>query len=649
MKSFFHICLAIFLPSYLLAQSTVDSLIYHFERSSKVETKLHLLNQITAHLIAHQAPNVINFAKEALELSENVNNSDEKAKALENLGLIYWYHGDYADALSLFLDLLKVADQAKQEELKALAFLRLGQVYLRINRVEEALRHYHKALVWAEEQRNISLKVKLKICLGEAYHQDNNTSKALKNLFEALKANSQSVDTASLAGAYLAIAKIYLDSGEWNRALSYLNQAREIFLDINRPYDLMRCTHQLGLIHLRQSQPQLAEPLFKEALASAQEMHAKKEISQISQNLSTCYEMMEDLTQALRYYQLHQSYQDSVYSEINLVLLADLQSSYELRNKDHEIELLRSNQANLQNKLRKSATRRYFLSIWAVLASFGVIFLIYAYWQKNQNNRFLIRQNEEQNAQKEAINAQKDQLRALNDEKNLMIKNVAHDLKAPLNRIYGLAELLHMEDKQFNQEQKKYINLISQITYDARTMIQNWLDIKTIEEKQLRMHIAKVDLDELLQDLLVGYKEQAAKKGIRVYYQNFSRELFIYTDSSLLSRILDNLISNAVKFSPLNKSVYIKLYQNEHEVCIAVQDEGIGISEQEQTKLFKKFQRLSARPTASESSTGLGLSIVKTLAAYLQARILVDSEVGRGSTFTLVLPYELNSSSQREA
>jgi signal transduction histidine kinase len=109
-------------------------------------------------------------------------------------------------------------------------------------------------------------------------------------------------------------------------------------------------------------------------------------------------------------------------------------------------------------------------------------------------------------------------------------------------------------------------------------------------------------------------------------------------DRQILGQILDNLVSNAVKFSPRGKTIHVRVDRRQGRVRLEVRDEGPGLTEQDRERLFKRFARLSARPTGGEGSTGLGLSIVAKLAELLGARITCESEPGKGATFTLELP-----------
>jgi signal transduction histidine kinase len=144
---------------------------------------------------------------------------------------------------------------------------------------------------------------------------------------------------------------------------------------------------------------------------------------------------------------------------------------------------------------------------------------------------------------------------------------------------------------------------------------------------------------------LVGFQLQAKAKNITLHATVSITEGILHTDEEALTRILDNLLSNALKFSPPGKQIFISQQVTSAGVQIAIRDEGPGISEEDQQKMFKKFQRLTSIPTQGESSTGLGLAIVKALTEKIGGVILVQSTIGVGTTFTLGIPTQDKSPS----
>ena len=144
------------------------------------------------------------------------------------------------------------------------------------------------------------------------------------------------------------------------------------------------------------------------------------------------------------------------------------------------------------------------------------------------------------------------------------------------------------------------------------------------------------NLSNIVEGVIYGFKEIAEQKGIGITLLNLLSNKTMSTDRNALIRVLDNLISNSIKFSEKGKEVHVSLFNRSTKTYIAVKDEGPGIKEEEKHLLFGKFQKLSNRPTEGESSTGLGLSIVKSLVEAMNGSIEYTSEVGKGTTFTLV-------------
>ncbi|MCU0389795.1 MAG: hybrid sensor histidine kinase/response regulator [Thermoflexibacter sp.] len=251
-------------------------------------------------------------------------------------------------------------------------------------------------------------------------------------------------------------------------------------------------------------------------------------------------------------------------------------------------------------------------------------------------------QKEEIEYKNQVLQSQNSLLKELDDERNNITSMIVHDLQSPINRISGLLELFEIEGNlSFNENQKIYLDLIRRNISDASRHIRNLLDIKALEKNlNYQMPLSKINLASLLPQLLVAYREQASKKQVNLLYESNSEEVFIKGQEDYLNRIFDNLISNAIKFSPknVNSNIFIKIKENGKYVRISIQDEGQGLSEEDKKNLFKKFQKLSARPTNGESSSGLGLSIVKSLTERLMGSVWAESESKKGATFIIEFP-----------
>lgn len=222
----------------------------------------------------------------------------------------------------------------------------------------------------------------------------------------------------------------------------------------------------------------------------------------------------------------------------------------------------------------------------------------------------------------------------LSDKEDLIFM-LMHDLRTPLARARGLIEILSATE--LTEDQKKIVQMILKATGEGFQLINEMLQINSIAHQVQEPEAVPIDLHLFVHELVKNHFAVAANE--KKVHINIAVEdhLQIHIHTLALQRILDNLISNAIKFSGAGTTVHIKVLNTEHYIYISVQDEGPGISAEDQKKLFKKFQKLSPQPTAGESSTGLGLYIVKSLVEKLRGTIRVKSEPGKGTEFIIRL------------
>jgi two-component system sensor histidine kinase/response regulator len=222
-------------------------------------------------------------------------------------------------------------------------------------------------------------------------------------------------------------------------------------------------------------------------------------------------------------------------------------------------------------------------------------------------------------------------------EKKALVLLLSHDLKGPFNRVYALMQLLEMSEGGFTDEQKEYLGKMYQVVGDGLNMVRNLVDVRRIEERGVDPHPERIDLAHLVASIVNQYRIAAEKKSIALHLQSPDRMEFT-TDKGLVARIVENLLSNAVKFSQPNKNVHVTLSRENEIAKIVVRDEGPGISAEDQQKLYQRFQKLSARPTGGETSTGVGLSIVNLLVTGMGGDIKCESTLDHGATFSVRLP-----------
>ena len=251
-------------------------------------------------------------------------------------------------------------------------------------------------------------------------------------------------------------------------------------------------------------------------------------------------------------------------------------------------------------------------------------------------NKEIHKQKQEIECQKQEIEKNNERLKALNQEKNQIISIVAHDLRNPLTSAQSISYMLSQEMEGLDEDQIEGFKLISRSLKRMDEMITRILDVNKLERQKSLSERKTISLHETLQEVIYGFEEISSRKKIEIKFEPVS--LYVHADEDLMKHVFENLLSNSLKFSPREKKVFISITENDDKVVSEIKDEGPGISQEDQKKLFRKFQKLSAKPTEGETSMGLGLSIVKKYVDMMEGEVWCKSEIGNGASFFIALP-----------
>lgn len=212
----------------------------------------------------------------------------------------------------------------------------------------------------------------------------------------------------------------------------------------------------------------------------------------------------------------------------------------------------------------------------------------------------------------------------------------AHDLKNPLTSILGFADIL-LEEHASNPEAAEMLTLVRDSAMEMRHAVRQLQDTEAIESDRIRLRRDRLDLSTMAETVVRRNRAQAAAKNIEIHL-DAPRPVLANVDPQYFPRVLDNLLSNAIKFSPHGKRAWVHVAQKGSEAVVAIEDEGPGLTAEDQARAFEALQRLSARPTGGEGSTGLGLYIVDKLVRLHGGTVHIESEPGDGATFVVTLP-----------
>lgn len=225
--------------------------------------------------------------------------------------------------------------------------------------------------------------------------------------------------------------------------------------------------------------------------------------------------------------------------------------------------------------------------------------------------------------------------------KTQILATVTHELRTPLTSIMGYVDMLLVHQEKvgsLNERQQKYLDYVQEDSRILKALIDDLLDISRIEADSLELTITELEVQPEIEHVIRSLQNQFAEKEIRVALEVPPDLCLVKADRLRFSQVVTNLVSNAYKYSPAGATITITAVENNGLIHIDVSDTGMGISKEDQSRLFTKFFRADNSSTRAEAGTGLGLYITKLLIEAQEGQIWVQSELGTGSTFSFNLP-----------
>ncbi len=226
----------------------------------------------------------------------------------------------------------------------------------------------------------------------------------------------------------------------------------------------------------------------------------------------------------------------------------------------------------------------------------------------------------------------RDKLRELVEQRDTFIGMLAHDLKNPFSGLWMCAQMLHENLDEFPPSARRSITNIHETAAEVLDYVDRFLKDKATAMADVHIELRPVDLCALLGKVRRRYLAAASRKQIDLIDETPETPVLVSADVHALEQVVENLVSNAIKFSPRERRVWLRASAKKSAGSLGVADEGKGITKEDKEKLFQPFVRLSARPTAGESSTGLGLSIVKRLTELMGGTVKCESAFGQQGT-----------------
>jgi signal transduction histidine kinase len=240
----------------------------------------------------------------------------------------------------------------------------------------------------------------------------------------------------------------------------------------------------------------------------------------------------------------------------------------------------------------------------------------------------------------------KETAEAANKAKSDFLANMSHELRTPLNAILGFSELMSTGlGGPLTDQQKDYVTDIFTSGQHLLSLINDILDLSKVEAGKMELQMSELDIKRLLESSISLFKEKAYKQSLQMTFEIAEGLDTMMGDERKIKQVLFNLLSNATKFTPAGGKIHTVAGSADDKEFIefSVLDTGIGISPEDQKKLFTPFQQIDVRLTREYKGTGLGLSLCKKIVELHGGRIWIESEAGKGSRFAFVIPRNIGA------
>lgn len=534
------------------------------------------------------------------------------ADAHNNLANVYLSQNRYELALENYQACAEILPDDNRT--KAIATLNIGKMYHRLENFDKSIDYLGKASELAKNQSDRLVEAYIFNHKGKVNQELNNYSDALSAYNEALTRYREMDNMWEIPKVQNDIAGVYFDMGAYEKALTFYQSSLQ---NVKKSNDLTKCYALLGAgnCQLKLSQFSNAEITIHNVIELSSRVGDKTILSNAYLALSELYAKTNKFQSAYENQRLYISLKDSLFNEEKSEQIAEMEAKYETVQKTKEIDLLNAQNEISELQLSKRESQRNYLLILALIVLTMAVVLYYMYRIKARSNSKL---------------QEVDQL------KSRFFANISHEFRTPLTLI--LSPLKEKISKADNPTDKSLFEMMQRNASRLLGLINELLDLSKLESGKLRLLVAKNDINDFVKPIIASFASLAEQKGI-VYVANVPKESFhMYFDKDNVQKILNNLLSNAFKFTPDQGRISVDISNDSKCYIIEVRDSGKGIPEAQIPLVFERFQQLENDVDGQQAGSGIGLALIKELVELHHGKIKVESEIDVGSVFKVMLP-----------
>lgn len=539
----------------------------------------------------------LELAHEAYDIYFQLQDSTNIFASLKAIAINHDYIGDHEIAIKYYNECATIAKQIGLEIQVANIYHNLGGIYSDERAFEKALRYYDNSKRIAESLNNIELLTSIYQGLYLTYRKMELMSEAYSNLKKQYQYALKSNDAMSIAFAYQDFGTYYLAQGNYDSSIYYSSKALDL----------------------------------------AKKLNKAQIITNAYESLRRAYYSSKAYKQAYDYFEKEVAMNDSLYNTENSQLIAAIKTEFETEKKERALAERNLQLQAAEYSLRKQET--YLITLILFLLSVVIIsVLIYrGYALRKKANSLLKKKNDE-------IGLQNEKIKAVDQMKSRWFINVAHELRTPLTLIKGPVQKI-LNSKSLAPDQEEDLSIVFNNTKRLVKLVNEILDLSKLEEGEMLLNKNPVNVNDFMSQIISIFQSRSQQSQINIEWMPIDKP-FLNIDQDKVSKIVVNLISNAIRFSEPGSSVIVKA-EFDDEIKISVSDSGPGIDPEDLPHVFDRFYQTES--PKNTGGTGVGLALSKEIAELHGGHLSVKSDTMKGAKFTLHLPLSLKIDNQEIA
>ena len=627
----------------LYAQEDYDKALLFIDQTAELSNSLNYdkgsaqSNYIKGLIFSNKidGKNAIIYFEKALNSFKILNDTIGIAKVNGKLGVIQIERGNFKKGLQNSLSAISIFEEEGLKHDLSNAYNSLAKVYFKSKKFDKALQYNKKSLSIREELDDLEgMKYTLKN-LGELYALKNDYRLSIDNYERILRLLDIKKDKDLIDEVMTSLGKCYLAINDLKKAAEYLRAGLAFSRIQDNQLGVLKSLNAFADLNTRNNRLKLAKTQLNEANKLAKKLNNDEELLynyKLNTELSSKRNFHQDAFYWQRqYFNLKEKLNKEKFEALSLQI-----KNNQASNINTDLVSFKEKNTNIPEKKGSklsNSQKQNTLLIYGLIASlvFVSALLIFSYLRSSKNTT-----TTKELSKKNKSLAQKNiRLEEVNEVKDKLFSIVSHDLKDSISSIKAFLDLLK-DDGITKEEFNDLIPELSENANNASSLLFNLLNWSKSQMQNLQPKPELFNIQEVFQIKISLIEKKVNDKGIILIDK--SRREFVYADKSMLEIVIQNLITNAVKFTGKGDVITVSNQDYNGKALIYVEDTGIGISEENQKKLFNVKKNFTTIGTENEKGTGLGLTICKDLVELNNGRIWVESTPNIGSKFYIELP-----------